>query len=103
MIANEHYVIRQERQPESHAHFEMSSRLAEEQNEYLEQVTGNIPSIIAPEEPFNPDPAPEIDPAPPQPEIPTPPPHPNIPPHPNAPAAFISSAELPPHIAPPLA
>ena len=76
--------------------------LDEDKPEELEQVTGNIPSIIAPEEPFNPDPEPEIDPAPPQPEIPTPPAHPNIPPHPNASVDSTLPTELPPHIAPSL-
>lgn len=86
--------------------------------EGLEEVTGDIPSIIAPEEPFDPDQKPEIDPAPPQPELPTPPAHPNIPPRTSSPFQTngpaqndnppqnnaiinpVSPTELPPHIAP---
>lgn len=85
-------------------HWQMACKLAETQDEDdpVEKVTGNIPSTIAPEEPFNPEPAPEIDPAPPQPGQPTPPAHPNVPPHPNVPVDPISPTEPPPHISPTL-
>jgi hypothetical protein len=99
-----------EGRPAGHAyrHWEIACKLADAQNddEPAEKVTGHIPSTIAPEEPFNPEPAPEIDPAPPQPGQPTPPAHPNIPPHPNAPSPPnvpvdpISPTEPPPHISP---
>lgn len=64
----------------------------------LEKVTGNIQSIIAPDEPFNPDP--EINPETPEPEIPTQPPDPNISPPSPSPVNPTSPTELPPHIEP---
>lgn len=89
-----------------------ASRFAQDYDEdELDSVTSTIPSVIAPEEPFNPDSEPEIDPMAPQPELPTPPPHPNTQPHrdnqngePNrdnqAPADPTSPTEPPPHISP---
>jgi hypothetical protein len=81
---------------------EMSYTLTEaEPDEELEKVTGDIPSIIAPEEPFDPDPVPETDPAPKQPEEPTPPAHPNIPPRTSILGADpVAQTELPRHISP---
>lgn len=64
----------------------------------VEKVTGNIPSVIAPDEPFNPDP--EIDPTTPQPEIPNEPQKPDITPPAPSPVNPTSPAELPPHIDP---
>lgn len=85
-------------------HWEMACKLAEgpsnDDADELELGSGHVVSVIAPEEPFNPDPKPEIDPAPPQPEQPTPPAHPNIPPHPNVPVDPIAPVETPPHISP---
>ncbi len=83
-------------------HWEMACKLAEAPNndDSEEMGTGHILSVIAPEEPFNPDPAPEIDPAPPQPGQPTPPAHPTVPSPPNVPVDPISPTEPPPHISP---
>lgn len=50
-----------------------------------EKTTGHIKSIIAPDEPFDPNPKPEIDPAPPEPDSPS-----RTPSHPNAPAEPVS-------------
>lgn len=83
-----------------------------ETEENLEETTADIPSVIGPDEPFDPDAKPEIDPAPPQPELPTPPAHPNIPPRTNIPPQTNvppqpkdpndapELTELPPHISP---
>ena len=83
-------------------HWEMACKLAEGpgDEELRELGSGHVMSVIAPEEPFNPDPKPEIDPAPPQPEQPPQPAHPNIPPHPNVPVDPIAPVETPPHISP---
>lgn len=95
-------------------HWEMANKLAEGPvNDDVEPLgSGHVLSVIAPEEPFNPEPAPEIDPAPPQPGQPTPPAHPNIPPRPtppqspsapqspNVPVEPIAPVETPPHISP---
>jgi len=89
-------------------HWEMACKLAEapSDEDLREMGSGHVVSMIAPEEPFDPDPKPEIEPAPPQPEQPTPPPHPNIPPHPNQPTQPnvpvdpIAPVETPPHISP---
>lgn len=88
-------------------HWEMACKLAEaptdetlSDEELREMGSGHVVSVIAPEEPFDPDPKPEIDPAPPQPEQPNPPAHPNIPPHPNVPVDPIAPVETPPHISP---
>lgn len=85
-------------------HWEMACKLAQGaknlDSEEFELGSAHVVSLIAPEEPFNPDPKPEIDPAPPQPEQPTPPAHPNIPPHPNVPVDPIAPVETPPHISP---
>ena len=72
-------------------HWEMACKLIEAQkNAYLEEkVTGQINSVIAPEEPL--DPQPEITPAPPKPEQPA---------KPNVPVDPISPTEPPPHISP---
>ena len=61
-----------------HRHGKMAWRLAESETCPLlqEKVTGHIKSIIAPDEPFDPNPKPEVDPAPPEPEPAT---RPNIP------------------------
>lgn len=74
-------------------HWEMASMLAQAQpaDEPVEKVTGNIKSVIGPEEPFDPNPKPEIDPAPPQPEQPA---------KPNVPVEPIAPIEKPPHISP---
>jgi hypothetical protein len=74
-------------------HWEMACKLAEAPaSAYLqEKVTGHIKSIIAPEEPFDPNPKPEIDPAPPQPDQPA---------QPNVPVDPISPVQPPPHISP---
>lgn len=89
-------------------HWELACKLAEEPTNDDSQAlgSGHVISVIAPEEPFNPDPKPEIDPAPPQPEQPAPPAHPNNPPHPapsphpNVPVDPIAPVETPPHISP---
>ena len=83
-------------------HWEMATKLAEgPTNEDSDPLgSAHVLSVIAPEEPFNPDPAPEIDPAPPQPGQPTPPAHPNIPPRPNVPVDPIAPMEPAPHISP---
>lgn len=88
-------------------HWEMACELAKGENENIndddfsdERVTANIQSTIAPEEPFDPNPQPEIDPAPPQPDQAPPPAHPNIPPRPSTPAEPIAPVETPPHISP---
>ncbi len=89
-------------------HWLMACKLAEEpSNEDSKSLgSGHVISVIAPEEPFNPEPAPEIDPAPAQPEQPVPPAHPNIPPrpstpqNPNVPVDPIAPVEPPPHISP---
>ena len=67
-------------------HWEMARTMVAAQNEDNpgEKVTGHLPSAIAPEEPANPDPAPEIDPAPTQ---PSPPPRPDTQPQPNEPSS----------------
>lgn len=91
---------------QDYRHWEMACKQLETQNvdDLPEKVTGHIPSMILPEEPFNPDP--DIDPAPPQPGQPTPPthpnhqPHPDIPRQPNVPVDPISPTEPPPHISP---
>jgi len=70
-------------------HWEMACKLINAQ--YTQE---NISSMIIPEEPFNPDSAPEIDPASPQPTQSTPPPaHPSIPPRIKKPVDVISFAE----------
>lgn len=71
-----------------------------EKDESLEEVTGDIPSIIGPDEPFDPDTSPEIDPVVPQPEVPTPPAHPTIPPHTNEQDDSAAPTQIPPHISP---
>jgi hypothetical protein len=83
-------------------HWEMACKLAgaDDENYEEEKVTGNIQSTIAPEEPFDPNPQPEIDPAPPQPDQAPPPAHPNIPPRPSTPAEPIAPVVNPPHISP---
>jgi hypothetical protein len=90
-------------------HWEMACKLADSQmdDELKEMGSGHVASIIGPDEPFNPDPKPEIDPAPLQPDLPTPPAHPNIPPRtapsptqPSVPAEPIAPVEEPPHISP---
>lgn len=104
-----------EGRPEGHEyrHWEMACKLAEgasnDDAEELAMGSAHLVSVIAPEEPFDPDPKPEIDPAPPQPEQPTPPAHPNVPPHPtpptqptqpSVPVDPIAPVETPPHISP---
>lgn len=64
----------------------------------LEKVTGNIPSVIAPDEPSNPEP--DINPTTPQPEIPVQPQNPDISPPAPSPINPTSPTELPPHIEP---
>jgi hypothetical protein len=89
-------------------HWEMANKMAEAPiNDDSEPLgSAHVLSVIAPEEPFNPEPAPEIDPAPAQPGQPTPPAHPNIPPrpgapqNPNVPVDPIAPVEPPPHISP---
>ncbi|MDF3012135.1 MAG: hypothetical protein K0Q78_339 [Cellvibrio sp.] len=102
---------------EEYRHWEMACKLAETPiNVDSEPLgSGHVLSVIAPEEPFNPEPSPEIDPAPAQPAQPTPPAHPNVPPRPGAPPSPLSPAspqspnvpvepiapvETPPHISP---
>lgn len=74
-------------------HWEMACTLEGIPNDVHpeERATGQIQSIIGPEEPFDPNPRPEIDPAPPQPEQPA---------QPNVPVDPISPTEPPPHISP---
>lgn len=90
-----HHIWQSEGCPTGHEyrHWEMACTLADAQTgaHSEEKVTGQIKSIIAPEEPFDPNPKPEIDPAPPQPEQPA---------QPNVPAYPISPTEPPPHISP---
>lgn len=90
-----HQIWESEGCPNGHEyrHWEMACKLAEAANSSYpeEKVTGQIKSVIAPEEPFDPNPKPEIDPAPPQPEQPA---------VPNVPVDPISPTELPPHISP---
>ena len=99
-----HQIWESEGRPVGHEyrHWEMACKLAEgpSDEELRELGSGHVMSVIAPEEPFNPTPKPEIDPAPPQPEQPTPPAHPNIPPHPDVPVDPIAPVETPPHISP---
>lgn len=74
-------------------HWEMACKLAEDpiNADLQEKVTGHVKSVIAPEEPLDPNPKPEIDPAPPQPEQPA---------QPNVPVDPISPVVPPPHISP---
>ncbi|MGV8834996.1 DUF2934 domain-containing protein [Cellvibrio sp.] len=74
-------------------HWEIACKLVEAQKSasHQEKVTGHIKSIIAPEEPFDPNPKPEIDPAPPQPDQPA---------QPNVPVDPIAPVQPPPHISP---
>jgi hypothetical protein len=74
-------------------HWEMACKLVEAQKSPYpqEKVTGHIKSVIAPEEPFDPNPKPEIDPPPPQPDQPA---------KPNVPVDPISPVQPPPHISP---
>lgn len=74
-------------------YWEMAYALANVQKsvDREKKITGQIKSAIIPEEPFDPNPRPEIDPTPPQPEQPTPP---------NVPVDPISPTEPPPHISP---
>lgn len=95
-----------------YAPWEIPYIAADAEDDDQEETTADIPSIIGPDEPFDPDAKPEIDPAPPQPELPTPPAHPNVPPrinnppHSNIPPVRKDSddpaepTELPPHISP---
>lgn len=89
-------------------HWEMACKLAEAQNSVFDQekVTSQIKSVIAPDEPFDPNPRPEVDIEPPKPEIPG---TPQQPPGPNTtpdiaptepPADPIAPVEPPPHISP---
>lgn len=74
-------------------HWEMACKLAEAQRNTFpgEQATSEIKSVIGPDEPFDPNPRPEIEPTPPQPEQPA---------KPNVPVDPISPTEPPPHISP---
>lgn len=74
-------------------HWEMACKLAETQKNTFPQVqtTSEIKSVIAPDEPFDPNPRPEIEPTPPKPEQPA---------KPNVPVDPISPTEPPPHISP---
>lgn len=66
----------------------------------IEKVTGHIPSIIAPEDPIEPSPTPNITPSTPAPEIPDTPQTPEISPQVPSPDHPEIPTELPPHIAP---
>lgn len=98
---------------QEYAPWKMLAAVADtEKEENLEETTADIPSIIGPDEPFDPDAKPEVHPVPPQPELPTPPAHPNIPPRTNIPPTTNTPpqpknpndppelTELPPHISP---
>ena len=85
-------------------HWEMARKLAQQPVNLSNDLMGSarVLSMITPEEPFDPNPKPEIDPAPPQPGQPSPPPTPTPPPpaNPEEPAEPISPVEPPPHISP---
>ncbi len=85
-------------------HWEIACKLAQTPTNLNNDSLGSatVLSIIAPEEPFDPNPKPEIDPAPPQPGQPSSPPSPKPQPstNPEEPADPIAPVEDPPHISP---
>lgn len=108
-----HQIWEQEGRPvgQEYRHWEMACNLAGAHNDddAEELGSGHVISIIAPDEPFDPNPKPEIDPAPaqpgqsnptPKPEIEPQPPQPEQPASPNVPVDPISPVETPPHISP---